>query len=113
MERLTKRRKDSIHKNGICCTHFNSQECYEVAGHCSLGCIWEEEVWAKLAHYEDLAEAGRLVELSEGYTVADLAYCTAYESCPKDLGLPLPFNCNMQSCKDCWETALKGGGQNE
>lgn len=67
----------------------------------------------KLQHYEELKTAGRLVELSEGYTVADLAYCTAYESCPKDLGLPLPFNCNMQSCKDCWETALKGGGQNE
>lgn len=66
----------------------------------------------KLAHYEDLEEQGRLVELPEGYTVADLAYCTAYESCPKDLGLPLPFNCRMQSCKECWEQALKGGGQN-
>lgn len=63
MVRLTFRSNDTTHENRICCSHFNSKECIAVCGNCSLGCKWEEEVWSKLAHYEDLEEAGRLIEL--------------------------------------------------
>lgn len=62
MGRLTKYGKTS-HENGVCCTHFASKECNEVDGYCSFGCKWEEEAWSKLAHYEDLEEQGRLIEL--------------------------------------------------
>lgn len=34
MERLTKYGKTS-HENGVCCTHFMSKECKEVAGDCA------------------------------------------------------------------------------
>lgn len=63
MDRLTYHSNDTVHENGICCQHFKSKECIDVYGNCSLGCKWEEAVWSKLAHYEDLEEAGRLVEL--------------------------------------------------
>lgn len=62
MERLTKYGKTS-HENGVCCTHFMSKECKEVAGDCAMGCKWEEEAWSKLAHYEDLEEQGLLLKL--------------------------------------------------
>ena len=62
MGRLTKYGK-TAHENGVCCTHFNSVECKEVGGDCAYGCKWEEEAWSKLAHYEDLEEQGRLIEL--------------------------------------------------
>lgn len=58
MKRLTKYGKTS-HKNGVCCTHFNSAECRELEGNCAYDCKWEEEeVWSKLAYYEDLEEQG-------------------------------------------------------
>lgn len=63
MVRMTFRSNDTTHENRICCSHFNSKECIAVCGNCSLGCKWEEEVWSKLAHYEDLEESGRLIEL--------------------------------------------------
>lgn len=63
MDRLTKYSDDTVHENGVCCTHFGSLECYKYAGNCSLGCEWEEKAWSKLAHYEDLEEAGRLMVL--------------------------------------------------
>lgn len=56
MERLTKYSDDTVHENGVCCTHFGSLECYKFAGNCSLGCEWEEKAWSKLAHYEDIEE---------------------------------------------------------
>lgn len=62
MKRLTKYGKTS-HENGVCCTHFNSKECNEVAGNCALNCKWEEAAWSKLAAYEDAEEQGLLVML--------------------------------------------------
>ena len=62
IERLTKYGKTS-HENGVCCTHFNSKECNEVAGNCALNCKWEEAAWSKLAAYEDAEEQGLLVRL--------------------------------------------------
>lgn len=53
MDRLTKRSKDTVHDNGICCTHFRGLECFKVNGNCSAGCPWEEAVWERLAAYED------------------------------------------------------------
>lgn len=61
--RLTVRSNATSHENGVCCTHFLSKECEEVAGHCSMGCKWEEEAWSKLAEYEDLEEQGLLLRL--------------------------------------------------
>ena len=61
-ERLTKHGK-TTHENGICCTHFSGEECVKLQGDCSNGCLWEEKVWEKLAHYEDLEEQGRLIKL--------------------------------------------------
>lgn len=71
MGRLTKYGKTS-HDNGVCCTHFNSKECAELLGNCSYGCQWEEKVWEKLAHYEDLEEQGRLIELP--FKIGDKVY---------------------------------------
>ena len=53
MERLTLRSSDTNHKNGVCCTHFQSKECLEAGGNCAYGCKWEEAVWARLAEFED------------------------------------------------------------
>lgn len=53
MDRLTKRSEDTVHDNGICCTHFRGLECFKVNGNCSAGCPWEEEAWERLAAYED------------------------------------------------------------
>ena len=53
MERLTLRSSETSHENGVCCTHFKSQECLEVGGDCAYGCKWEEAVWARLAEFED------------------------------------------------------------
>ena len=53
MDRLTKRSEDTVHDNGICCTHFRGLECFKVNGNCSAGCPWEEDVWERLAAYED------------------------------------------------------------
>lgn len=60
--RLTKYGNTS-HENGVCCTHFNSKECHEVAGNCAYGCKWEEAAWSKLAEYEELEEQGLLLKL--------------------------------------------------
>lgn len=71
MERLTKYGETS-HENGVCCTHFGSKECHEVAGNCAYDCKWEEEAWSKLAHYEDLEEQGLLMKLP--CKVGDVVY---------------------------------------
>ena len=75
MGRLTKRGKTS-HENGVCCTHFNSKECKEVMGDCAWGCKWEEEVWSKLASYEDAEEQGLLLHLP--CKVGDKVYAFDY-----------------------------------
>ena len=53
MERLTKRSSNTMHKNGVCCTHFLSDECNLLGGECGDGCKWEEMAWECLAAYED------------------------------------------------------------
>lgn len=53
VERLTEHSKQTSHENGICCTHFCGPECIEVGGNCAMNCKWEEEVWSRLAAYED------------------------------------------------------------
>ena len=63
MERLTKRSSDTTHENGVCCTHFMSDECKKYGGNCSDGCRYEEAVWSKLAEYEDAEEQGLLLRL--------------------------------------------------
>ena len=73
MERLTKHSYKTSHKSGIACAHFFSPECHSVEGNCSRGCPWEEEVWLKLAHYEDFEEAGRLLVLP--CKVGDRVFC--------------------------------------
>lgn len=52
-ERLTKYSNETSHKNGVCCTHFLSDECRALGGECAHGCKWEEATWERLAAYED------------------------------------------------------------
>lgn len=112
-ERLTKRSTDTTHENGVCCTHFNGKECQEFAGNCAHGCKWEEAVWSKLAHYEDLQEQGRLVVLPEELDKETFAKHLALTACPAFVGLKDwqgTENCKdtTECCKECWEKALKG-----
>lgn len=65
--RLTKKSDDTTHTNKVCCTHFKNEECQEVEGNCSAGCFWEEYVWERLEHFEELAEQGRLAYLLQPY----------------------------------------------
>lgn len=53
MKRLTKRSRATTHKNGVCCTHFRSPECFAVDGNCASGCKWEEAARRSHAAYED------------------------------------------------------------
>lgn len=53
MDRLTKYSNETSHKNGVCCTHFLSDECRALGGECAHGCKWEEATWERLAAYED------------------------------------------------------------
>lgn len=53
MDRLTKYSNETSHKNGVCCTHFLSDECRALGGECAHGCKWEEAAWERLAAYED------------------------------------------------------------
>ena len=52
-ERLTKYSNETSHKNGVCCTHFLSDECRALGGECAHGYKWEEAAWERLAAYED------------------------------------------------------------
>lgn len=63
-----------------------------------------------LAYYEDLEESGRLVILPEGDGKTVLLKALAYSDiCPGDCGLKNPPECYDKECAGCWETALKGG----
>lgn len=53
MDRLTKYSNKTYHENGVCCTHFRSEECRALGGECAHGCKWEEMAWERLAAYED------------------------------------------------------------
>ena len=63
----------------------------------------------KLAHYEDLEEAGRLVVLPEGFDLASLVRALDEDVCPGKFGLN-EENCRTATCEQCWAAALKGGG---
>ena len=66
MDRLTKYSNETSHKNGVCCTHFLSDECRALGGECAHGCKWEEAAWERLAAFEDFAdECGGLDRLRE------------------------------------------------
>lgn len=70
MGRLTKYGKTS-HKNGVCCAHFNGEECRERMGNCIDNCPWEEAVWSRLAAYEDTGLAPE--EILTGKELAEIA----------------------------------------
>ena len=65
-------------------------------------CEWCFEATQKLAHYEDLEEAGRIIILPKGYNNEKFKE----ENCPSTLGLK---ECCYESadCDECWEAALK------
>lgn len=66
-----------------------------------------DPVFEKLAHYEDLEEAGRLVVLPEGDRKELIYKALSYSDiCPHHVGLK--DCCHMGACKNCWETALRG-----
>ena len=65
----------------------------------------------KLAHYEDLEEAGRLVELPEALDQKKLLGIIAEFACPRWVGLPdwqTTHHCDRGGgeCIGCWEAAL-------
>lgn len=95
MGRLTVRNFE----NEACCTHGGCnvyEDCYECPGF--------QDILAKLAHYEDLEEAGRLVVIPNNITGEQL--CKVVNACPSILGLKT--HCGSYSCEVCWEAALKG-----
>lgn len=53
MERLTKRGVCVQGVEKVGCTHFDSFICCQFEGQCSDGCPYEEQVWDRLAAYED------------------------------------------------------------
>ena len=75
MERLTER---FMHGLGV-------KDCYDSCSVCDVAvcCGLLEEMLEKLAHYEDLEEQGRLIELP--YAVGDMVYVIAprYVECDK------------------------------
>ena len=74
----------------------------------------EEAVIEKLAHYEELEEAGRLAVLPEGDRRILFFKALAYSDiCPSSLGLEA-IDCSPDSdCVFCWKVALEGGGRDE
>ena len=130
MKRLTKYGKTS-HENGVCCTHFNSKECNEVAGNCAYNCKWEEAAWSKLAAYEDAEEQGLLLKFPYkiGSTVYAITTCkdiakvldgtlwdegggfgtaTGYY-CPYELNNSCPHEDDFDECEggcECFENKL-------
>ena len=68
-----------------------------------------DPVFEKLAQYEDLEEAGRLVILPEGTGKTLLIDVLAHsDKCPDDCNLENSDCCSCD-CTECWERALSGG----
>lgn len=65
MDRLTKYSNETSHKNGVCCTHFLSDECRALGGECAHGCKWEEAAWERLAAYEETELTPEEIERSK------------------------------------------------
>ena len=73
-----------------------SDDCYD------CGYFWK--ILDKLARYEDLEAAGRLVVLPEGFNFEWLKT----EHCPGNLGFPQEECKEYKNCDECWEAALRG-----
>ena len=89
-------------ENEACCALGGChayEDCYECPGF--------QDILAKLAHYEDMEEAGRLVELPEVFDEKKLFRVLSYSACPNVFNLPRSEKCPVIPCKDCWENALK------
>lgn len=72
-------------------------------------------MYEKLAHYEELEEAGRLVVLPDrkSRTLLSKALLNS-DICPRNLGMEEIDPCTPDAdCEVCWEAALEGGGQDE
>ena len=68
-----------------------------------------KDVTDKLAHYEDLEEAGRLIIVPESFNVKTAVECITEKFCPSTFGLN--NYCGHYDCKGCWEAALKGADE--
>ena len=105
MERLTER-----FSNGQAASYWCGDNCQYDHKYCRENvenCPALDAILEKLAHYEDLEEAGRLVVLPEGMDKDYLFSALAYNLCvPKS---NRKIKCDGNSCKECWEATLKGG----
>ena len=70
-----------------------------------------DPVFEKLAQYEDLEEAGRLVVLPEKFDKEKAWSIFISKYCPLEFGLQdMRKVCPKRTdCEKCWKTALKGG----
>lgn len=107
-ERLTKRNSD----RSIAVRVFNR----EIKFRTFLKGDDEFPALDKLAHYEDLEEQGRLVILPEGFDKKGFKEIVSLHLCPrifalKDRGCVGGESSHPRDCKECWETALKGGAE--
>lgn len=83
LERLTCRGKRHAEaQNNVCCAHFKSKECHEVAGHCEDGCKWEEAAWERLAQYEETGLSPRQIKKLIPAKVTHEATIYRYGTCP-------------------------------
>ena len=105
MARLTER-----FSNGQAASYWCGSNCKYDHKYCRENlenCPAMEDILEKLAHYEDLEEAGRLVELPEVFDEKKLFRVLSYSACPNVFNLPRSEKCPVIPCKDCWENALK------
>ena len=100
MGRLTTRNFE----NETCCAVGGCiayEDCYECPGF--------QDILAKLAHYEDLEEAGRLVILPAQFDLEGFCNQLSGGACPHHYLLPDSEDCAYGiTCEKCWEAALKG-----
>lgn len=70
----------------------------------------EKAVLEKLAYYEDLEEAGRLLELPEGLDIEKVVEFIRARLCPHCVGLKDCPECSFEysPCDKCWEATLRG-----
>lgn len=93
-------------KNNDYCFTVCSGERKHIREDCNIYKVcFERQIYERLKHYEDLAEAGRMLVLPPGITGKQL--CKTVNTCPSVLGFK--NYCGSGTCEDCWEAALKGG----
>lgn len=76
---------------GAYCAYANTIDCND----CN-SCKWSQAIYDKLAHYEDLEEDGRLIELP--CKVGDTVYRLWYTECHNGVTYPDPYDC--RGCED-------------